>query len=79
MKIMSKMIKSSKRDDSDSKSKATEEWKKNVSLVHQMYIAQQFKKDNSMDLDDDDFEIDKDEVKFYLKKAKKAEKSLKRS
>ena len=79
MKIMSNMIKSSKRDDSDSESEATEGWKKNVSLVHQMYIAQQFKKDNGMDSDNDDFKIKKDEVKFYLKKAKKAEKSLKRS
>ena len=79
---MNKMFRShssTKKDYSDSESEATEGWKKNVSLVHQMYIAQQFKKDNSMDLDNDDFEIDKDEVKFYLKKAKKAEKSLKRS
>ena len=79
LKIVSKMIKSSRKDDSDSESDATEGWKKNVSLVHQMYIAQQFKRDNSIDSDYDDFELNKDEVKFYLKKARKAEKSLKRS
>ena len=81
LKIMSKMIKSSKKKyESDSESEASGEgWKKNVSLVHQMYIATQFKKDNMIDSDDDSFTLDKDEVKHYLKKAKKAEKSLKRS
>ena len=81
MKIMSKMIKSSKKKyDSDSESEASGEgWKQNVSLVHQMYIATQFKLDNGMDSDDNSFTLDKDEIKRYLKKAKKAEKSLKRS
>ena len=80
VQMMNKMFKShSSTKGSDSKSETTEGWKKNLSLVHQMYIATQFKKDNDIDSDDDDFEINKDEVKFYLKKAKKAEKSLKRS
>ena len=81
VQMMNKMFKShSPTKESDSESKTTADgWKKNISLVHQIYIAQQFKKDNSMDSDDDNFEIDKEEVKFYLKKAKKAEKSLKRS
>ena len=77
--MMNKMFKSHAfTKDSDSESETTG-WKKNISLVHQMYIATQFKKDNSMDSDDDDFELNKDKVKHYLKKAKKAEKSLKRS
>ena len=80
VQMMNKMFKShSSKKDSDSESEATEGWKKNISLVHQMYIATQFKKDNGMDSDDDSFTLDKDEVKRYLKKAKKAEKSLKRS
>ena len=76
--MMNKMFKShSSTSDSDSESETG--WKKNISLVHHMYIATQFKKDNMIDSDNDNFELDKDEVKHYLKKAKKAEKSLKRS
>ena len=55
MKIMSKIIKSSKRDDSDSKSKALAEgWKKGINLVQQIFIAQHYKKDNGMHPDDKD-------------------------
>ena len=72
------MIKSSKRDDSDSKSEASAEgWRKGINLVQQMFIAQQYKKDNSMHSDDQDIsEIKKDELNSLLKKAKKAEKLL---
>ena len=80
MKIMSKMIKSSNRNDSDSKSKASAEgWKKNINLVQQMFITQQYKKDNGMHLEDKNIgEIEKDKLEVLLKRAKKA-KLLKRS
>ena len=78
---MSKMIKSSKRDDSDSKSEASAEgWKKGINLVQQMFIAQQYKKDNGMHSDKEDIgEIEIDKLKGLLKKARKAEKALKPS
>ena len=51
MKVMNKMIKSSaKKEESDSESEASADgWKKGVNLVQQMFIAQQYWKENGMD------------------------------
>ena len=78
---MSKMIKySAKKEESDSESEAsTDGWKKGISLVHQMYITTQYRKDTGMHSDKEIDDIERDELRGLHKKAKKAEKALKRS
>ena len=77
---MFKSHSSTKEDsDSDSELTGTMGWKKGISTVHQMYIAQQYRSDNGMDSDEDVKSIDSDQLKTYKKKAKKAEKQLRRS
>ena len=82
MKVMNKMFKSyssTKKDDSDSESEASADgWKKGVNLVQQMFIAQQYCKDNGMNSDEEINSIEDDQLKGLRKKARKAEKALKR-
>ena len=83
MKVMNKMFKShssTKKDDSDSESEASADgWKKGINLVQQMFIAQQYRQDNGMHSDTEVNNIEDDQLKGLRKKAKKAEKALKRS
>ena len=82
VKYINAMFKShsSTKGDSDSESKTgTTGWKKGISTVHQMYIATQYRQDNGMDSDEEVTSIDRDQLKSYQKKARKAEKQLKRS
>ena len=83
MQTINKMFRShssTKKDDSDSESEASADgWKKGINLVQQMFIAQQYQKDNGMHSDKEIDDIKKDELKGLHKKAKKAEKALKRS
>ena len=69
---------STKKEESDSESEEGD-WKKGLSTVHQMYIAMQYRQDNGMDTDDNVREIDQDSLRDYVKAARKAEKSLKKS
>ena len=83
MQTMNKMFEahsSTKKNDPDSESEASAYgWKKGINLVQQMFIAQQYQKDNDMDSDKKINDIEGDQLKGLRKKAKKAEKSLKRS
>ena len=81
MRVLNKMNKSiSKKEDSDSESEASNDgWKKGISLVHQMYITTHYRKDTGMHSDKEIDDIERDELKRLHKKAKKAEKALKRS
>ena len=83
MKYINQMFKShsSTKEDSDSDSEltGTTGWKKGISTVHQMYIAHQYRTDNGMDLDKDVKSIDSNQLRTLQKKARKAEKALKRS
>ena len=77
MKFINQMFKthSSTKKDSDSDSEPEETgWKKGISTVHQMYIAQQYRSDNGMDLDKEVKSIDYNQLKSLRKKARKAEK-----
>ena len=77
---MIKSCVSSKKEDSESESKgSTTKWKKSVSQVQQMYIAQQYRVDNGMELEEEINSIDGDQLKSLIKRAKKTEKALKRS
>ena len=71
---------STKKEESDSESKALSVgWKKDINLVQQMFIAQQYRTDNGMDSDEEVKYIDNDQLKCLRKKAKKAKKCRKRS
>ena len=71
---------SSKKENSDSESKlSTAEWEKGVNQVQQMYIAQQYRADNSMDSDKEITSIEGDQLKHLCKKAKQVEKALKQN
>ena len=77
---MFKTHSSTKNDSGFSDNESDEgDWKKGISTVHQMYIAMQYRQDNGLDDDDNIQEIDPDSLKDYVKKAKRAEKSLKKS
>ena len=61
---MIKLSQSSKKEDSDSKSEgSTAEWKKSVGQVQQMYIAQQYRANNGMDLEEEINSIEVDHLK----------------
>ena len=80
IKAMIKLSQSSKKEDSKSESEgSTAEWKKGVSQVQQMYIAQQYRADNGMDSEEEINSIEGDQLKSLCKRAKKAEKALKLS
>ena len=84
MNFMNKMLEShsstkANSNDSESEDTGTTGWKRGISTVHQMYIATQYRQDNGMDSDKEVNSIDKDQLKNYQKKARKAEKQLKRS
>ena len=80
---MNKMFKahsSTKKNDSYSESKASADgWKKDINLVKQISIAQQYQQDNGMDLDKEINNIEGDQLKGLRKTAKKAEKALRKS
>ena len=80
MKVMNKMFKSHssvKKDDSDYESVALAYgWKKGVNLVQQMFIAEQYRKDNGMNTDEEINSIEDDQLKGLRKKAKKVEKAF---
>ena len=81
--MMNKMFKShssTKKEESDSESEASAIcWKQGTNLVQQMYIAQQYRTDNSMESNKEDNSIDDCQLKGLRKKAKKVKKILKRS
>ena len=83
MQMMNKMFKShssTKKEESDSESEASADgWKKGINLVQQMFIAQQYRQDTGMDSEEEINDIDKDHLKGLRKKARNAEKALKRS
>ena len=84
MSFVNKMFEShssTKANSSDLDSKETETtgWKRGISTVHQMYVATQYRQDNGMDSDKEVNSIDKNQLKSYQKKARKAENQLKRS
>ena len=83
MKVINKIFKthsSTKNNDSDSESKASADgWKKDINLVKQISIAQQYQQDNGMDLDKEINNIEGDQLKGLRKTAKKAEKALRKS
>ena len=80
---MNKMFKShsfTKKEESNSESETLAiGWKQGINLVQQMYIAQQYRRYNGLDSDEEVKSIDDDQLKGLRKKTKKAEKSLKRS
>ena len=82
MKFLNQLVKAQVAkggEDSDSKSaSSTAEWKKGINSCQQMYIAQQFRADNGLDSGEDVNSIDDNQLKSLKKKAKKAEKALKR-
>ena len=57
LQVINKMFKfhsSTKKEESDSESEALADgWKKGINLVQQMYIDQQYRTDNGMDLDEE--------------------------
>lgn len=75
---MFKSHSSTKKEESDDKSDKGD-WKKGLSTCHQMYIAMQYRQDNGLDNDDNIQDIDQDSLKDYVKQAKRAEKSLRKS
>ena len=84
MKYINQMLKAhtakAKESDSDSESASSAaDWKKGINSCQQMYIAQQFRADHGLDSGEDVNSIDDDQLKSYKKKAKKAEKVLKRN
>ena len=84
MKYINQMLKAhdarkAKKSDSDSESASSSaDWKKGINRCQQMYIAQQFRADHGLDSGEDVNSIDNDQLKSYKKKAKKAEKALRK-
>ena len=83
MKYINQMLKAhtakAKESDSDSDwASSSADWKKGINSCQQMYIAQQFRANHGLDSGEDVNSIDDDQLKSYKKKAKKAEKALRK-
>ena len=83
MKYINQILKAhtakAKESDSDSElASSAADWKKGINSCQQMYIAQQFRADHGLNSGEDVNSIDDDQLKTYKKKAKKAEKALRK-
>ena len=76
--VKAQVAKGGEESDSESAS-STADLKKGINSCQQMYIAQQFRADNGLDSGEDVNSIDDDQLRSLKKKAKKAEKNIKRS
>ena len=72
IQTMNKMFKahlSTKKNDSDSESEASAQgWKKGISIVHQMYIGQQYRQDLGINSEEEINDINKGHLKSLQKK-----------